>query len=72
MPERRFRDMSLTDGEVELRVGEHVWQHYDPDGPGYDRSQVLLARARRLLPLWRKWGLRDLWSERRDAEEPGE
>lgn len=57
MPDRRFRDMSLTEQEV-TRAALAYWP-----GPALDRTQAygaFMARAKRLLPLWRKWGLEEL------------
>jgi hypothetical protein len=61
MPDRRFRDMSLTEDEV-----EHLVKVYasTKESALLDPTRALtwkfLDRAKRLLPLWRQWGLRDL------------
>ena len=59
---KRFRDMSLTDDEVVAIIERDM---YTRDGllPGADvRAQCwrLYDRAKRLLPLWRRWGLENL------------
>lgn len=43
---KRFRDMAFRESDV------HVY---------WSRFEDFEARAKRLLPLWRKWGLRDLY-----------
>lgn len=61
MPERRFRDMRLTTDDMWSRIGDHIGRNYDPDGYGYSKQCARLeARAKRLLPLWRDIGLREL------------
>lgn len=55
VPERRFRDMSLTEDEAAAHVFEH-WQH--GDNAGIVRLARAQARARRLLPLWRAEAIR--------------
>jgi|SRR5690606_12495614 len=68
---KHFRDMSLTEDDLWSRICEYEGKHYDPDGYGYyAQRERLEARAQRLLPLWRKWGLRDL-TERAEAAERG-
>lgn len=61
MPERRFRDMRLTEAEAWDVAFEHVCTHdveHDERFPG--REDRFLDRAKRLLPLWREWGLLEL------------
>lgn len=61
MAERRFRDMRLTTDDMWSRIGDHIGRNYDPDGYGYSKQCARLeARAKRLLPLWREWGLLEL------------
>lgn len=60
---KRFRDMSLTPEEVEHLV--LVWFTWridgDEDGPFEQRRYKRIeARAKRLLPLWRQLGLKEL------------
>ena len=55
MPDRRFRDMRLTEEEVRLRVSNYLW---DKNPKRFNCG--LLDRAKRLLPLWREWGLEEL------------
>lgn len=64
MPDRRFRDMSLTEDEVDFLVAQYVRDRQ------YNERDVTRAlgweindRAKRLLPLWRAWGLRELASK---------
>lgn len=63
MPERRFRDMSLTADEVQCRVHDRYGHILTAQ---HDRIE---ERAYRLLPLWREWGLRDLSARYRRAYE---
>lgn len=60
MPERRFRDMRLTVGDIEHRVGEHFFKNYAPGYPTEEHATNLEDRAKRLLTLWRDIGLREL------------
>jgi hypothetical protein len=55
---KRFRDMSLTEDEAAALVFEH-WQ--DGTDLGVDRLVRIQVRARGLFPLWREWGLRELY-----------
>lgn len=56
--ERRFRDMRLTEDEVEFMVNVYASRKEDAL---LDSRRALtwkfLDRARRLLPLWRKWAI---------------
>jgi len=49
---KRFRDMELTEDEVRAIVLERgrLW-------PSLPKREKRLSRARRLLPLWRKWSI---------------
>lgn len=61
---KRFRDMSLTERELDDLVS---WMRRDcylrtienPDIVGISEAYLdrFEARAKRLLPLWRQWGL---------------
>lgn len=76
MSDRRFRDMSLTEGDVEKLIHADAdlcerkmrWD-VDPFGIGeeLDNTELVMFidRAKRLLPLWRFWGLRDLVEKQR-------
>jgi hypothetical protein len=55
MPERRFRDMRLTEEEVRAIVLEH-----GRFIPSLVKREKRLTKAKRLLPLWRDIGLREL------------
>ena len=57
MPDRRFRDMRLTEDEVEAIVFANLL-------PGHENHDTheLVDRAQRLLPLWRQWGIRDTFN----------
>ena len=61
MPNRRFRDMRLTEDEVEFMVQVYASKKEDAL---LDSRRALtwkfLDRAQRLLPLWRDIGLREL------------
>jgi hypothetical protein len=60
---RRFRDMSLTEGDVLRTVHFHWWTvvYQKQKGAAWRGSYYeFLDRAKRLLPLWRKLGLREL------------
>ena len=61
MPDRRFRDMSLTHTEAAQRAFNHIFDTYD-DIPPFraTRANRIVDRAKRLLPLWRTWGLEEL------------
>ncbi len=56
--DRRFRDMSLTEEEVRAIVLERGCFL-----SSLPKREKRLAKAKRLLPLWRQWGLRDLRNE---------
>ena len=60
MPDRRFRDMSLTEDEVIAMVRDRGCFL-----PSLPKREKRLARAKRLLPLWRQWGLKRLKDEGR-------
>lgn len=78
MADRRFRDMRLTEDEVETEVYMHTglvtdnafypgmrtsrFRSFD-DGQDNSRYLRFMARAKRLLPLWREWGLRNLYRD---------
>lgn len=64
---KRFRGMELTRDDLWCRIHEHVGKYYDPDGPGYNRIAKIEAKALRLLPLWRKWGLQALYNQGHQA-----
>lgn len=63
--DRRFRDMSLTEEDVYWRVSvyrvhtSHLAHKY-PHSVRYVFLDNGLTRAKRLLPLWRQLGLREL------------
>lgn len=70
---RRFRDMSLTEDDVQTLVNDHptLWERLidgkqNPESGEWETDTTALDRftdrAKRLLPLWRTWGLRDLKS----------
>lgn len=71
---RRFRDMSLTEEEAEAIMYNHpdffarhdiYFERENPETGEIEvtenRGAIIVARAKRLLPLWRKWGLRELF-----------
>lgn len=69
MPDRRFRDMSLTEDDVQMLVNAHptLWERLtdgklDPESGAWETDTTALdrftARAKRLLPLWREEAIR--------------
>ena len=71
MPDRRFRDMSLTEEEAEAMMFNHpnffarhdlYFARTNPETGALEvtesRGNVIIARARRLLPLWRAEAIR--------------
>lgn len=65
MPDRRFRDMSLTEDEAGRSAYERWFERccgLDAQGTtvAVARYNKLETRAKRLLPLWREWGLQEL------------
>jgi hypothetical protein len=59
MPDRRFRDMRLTEEEVTLLAHEHACAFHDRFfGARYSQLERFETRARRLLPLWRAEAIR--------------
>lgn len=60
MPDRRFRDMSLTEDEVDAILSEYLYHGTYTELAYFEFRERLEARAKRLLPLWRQWGLREL------------
>ncbi len=64
MPDRRLRDMSLTEDEASRRAYAYIFDYYQTVPP-YRASRYLniLDRAKRLLPLWRQWGLQALYNQ---------
>lgn len=60
---KRFRDMGLSEGEVEAILHSHpeLWDRYDASfGEMPSRLEDIIVRAKRLLPLWRDLGLKAL------------
>lgn len=59
MPDRRFRDMSLTEEDA-LELAQAYWPRATWEGDAWVRFE---QRCMSLLPLWRQWAIeRDrLW-----------
>lgn len=74
MPDRRFRDMSLTEDEVSAKIAAYR-ERTNRRLFKYPRSVFHIylnsgeARAKRLFPLWRQWGLQELSKDRHGIGE---